>query len=520
MRTIYLFLGIVLFSLLSCSENVLLTESIVQKDLETSTTEEFMPYVNGDIIGYNIGNEEYLLCKKNEILIFEADIMIDEKQLNTSQLRSTGRTLISTRWPNNIVYYSFHDNFSFTTIAEAAMAHWEQYTPIIFVPRTTQSNFVEFKNGDGCSSYVGMIGGQQSIIFSNGYTTGNMIHEIGHTIGFWHEHSRADRNNFVTVHSSNIQSGQAHNFKTYIESGFDGADLGSFDFNSVMLYGSYSFSSNGLPTLTKKNGTTFYGQRTGLSTTDIQGATSMYPKWFVYGNTDGTPSVGDFDGDGIFDLSVKFNDGTWLIDFASNGLGDWDDFVQGYGGNTAHPVPADYDGDGKYDLSVKKDDGSWYIDYASNGFLGWDWIGQSFGGNTAHAVPADYDGDGKADLSIKKDDGQWFINFASNGFGGGWDWIGQSYGGNTAHAVPADYDGDGKADLSIKKDDGQWFINFASNGFGGGWDWIGQSYGGNTAHPLPADYDGDGADDLAVKSDQNRKWYIDYSCNGYGSWDN
>jgi hypothetical protein len=26
--------------------------------------------------------------------------------------------------------------------AEAAMAHWEQYTPIIFVPRTTQSNLL------------------------------------------------------------------------------------------------------------------------------------------------------------------------------------------------------------------------------------------------------------------------------------------------------------------------------------------------------------------------------------------
>ncbi|WP_460974026.1 M12 family metallopeptidase, partial [Spirosoma migulaei] len=49
------------------------------------------------------------------------------------------------------------------------------------------------------------------------------------------------------------------------------------DFGSVMLYGSYDFSKNGLPTMTKKDGTTFVGQRTGLSATDIATVSSMYP---------------------------------------------------------------------------------------------------------------------------------------------------------------------------------------------------------------------------------------------------
>ncbi|WP_460968172.1 M12 family metallopeptidase, partial [Spirosoma migulaei] len=49
------------------------------------------------------------------------------------------------------------------------------------------------------------------------------------------------------------------------------------DFGSVMLYGSYDFSKNGLPTMTKKDGSTFIGQRQGLSATDIKTIGYMYP---------------------------------------------------------------------------------------------------------------------------------------------------------------------------------------------------------------------------------------------------
>ena len=130
------------------------------------------------------------------------------------------------------------------------------------------------------------------------------------------------------------------------------------------------------------------------------------------------------------------------------------------------PVPieaaADYDGDGRADLSVKTDDGRWLIHY---GFEGWDATHPGHGGADAHPVPADYDGDGRADLSVKTDDGRWLINYAHNGFGG-WDATHAGYGGADAHPVPADYDGDGEADLSVKTDDGRWLIDYARNGFG------------------------------------------------------
>ena len=55
---------------------------------------------------------------------------------------------------------------------------------------------------------------------------------------------------------------------------------------------------------------------------------------------------------------------------------------------------ADFDGDGKADLAVKFDGGTWRIDYAANGFGAWDWSGGAYGGHDAQPVPADYDGDG------------------------------------------------------------------------------------------------------------------------------
>ena len=37
---------------------------------------------------------------------------------------------------------------------------------------------------------------------------GNLIHEIGHTLGFFHEHSRPDRDQFVKVNLDLVMQGE------------------------------------------------------------------------------------------------------------------------------------------------------------------------------------------------------------------------------------------------------------------------------------------------------------------------
>ena len=64
-----------------------------------------------------------------------------------------------------------------------------------------------------CSSYVGRIGGRQTISIGNsdGSITckhGNIVHEIAHALGFFHEHSRPDRDQYVSVLWKNVEGGK------------------------------------------------------------------------------------------------------------------------------------------------------------------------------------------------------------------------------------------------------------------------------------------------------------------------
>lgn len=219
------------------------------------------------------------------------------------------------------------------------------------------------------------------------------------------------------------------------------------------------------------------------------------------------PCPADYDGDGKADLGMKFNDGRWLIDLASNGFGGWDREVRSLNlpaiDEHSQPAPADYDGDGKADIAVKDDlVGQWCIGYAANGLGGWD-LKLPYGGSTwfdhAHAVSADYDGDGKADVAVVRYYGGWSFDYSSDGFRG---WNGHAHGfqlhypeGNI-YPAPADDDGDGKADVGIKVDDGRWLIDWARDGFQStdAWDWVSKSglnYGDISALPVPGRYGSD-----------------------------
>ena len=180
------------------------------------------------------------------------------------------------RWTNGVVPYEIRSGFSATDRQEIvdAIAHWQRNTEIRFVRRTTQANYVYFRTGSGCSSFVGMRGGPQPITLTSGCSKGNVIHEIGHAVGLWHEHTREDRDSHVTVLFANITPGAVGNFTKRIA---DGVDVGAYDYGSIMHYPRKAFSRNGRDTIVPRRAGVTIGQRSALSPGDKSTVRWMYP---------------------------------------------------------------------------------------------------------------------------------------------------------------------------------------------------------------------------------------------------
>ena len=178
------------------------------------------------------------------------------------------------RWPADIVPFEIDPALPNQQRIHDAIAHIERLTNIRFVNRTTaHSNYIHFFAGDGCWSSVGMQGGRQRISLAAGCGFGATVHEILHALGHWHEQSREDRNSFVTIHWENIEAGKEHNFDQHIA---DGDDIGLYDYGSLMHYGRFAFTSNGLPTI-EPLGSQAIGQRAGMSLGDIAAVRLLYP---------------------------------------------------------------------------------------------------------------------------------------------------------------------------------------------------------------------------------------------------
>jgi hypothetical protein len=204
------------------------------------------------------------------------------------QKKSTGRRSIGVPdsgqlWVDGIVPYKIGSALAQHSIAaiENAISHWNQVSGITFMPvaeviaaKGASKDSVLFKKKEGCASWVGRQGGQQEVWVGANCSTGSIMHEIGHVLGLEHEHTRPDRDQYITIHWASISADKSHNFDVARSSV---KLLGKYDYGSIMHYGRYNFSQSGEPTITPLFGElNSIGQRAAPSQGDLNAVAELY----------------------------------------------------------------------------------------------------------------------------------------------------------------------------------------------------------------------------------------------------
>ncbi|CAD6185018.1 unnamed protein product [Caenorhabditis auriculariae] len=183
------------------------------------------------------------------------------------------------KWDGARIPYTIssqYSSYSRSKIAEA-IEEYRKKTCIDFSPKSAGDlDYIHIVPDDGCYSLVGRIGGKQPVSLGDGcIQKGIIIHELMHAVGFFHEQSRADRDDYVTINWSNVEAGLQDQFDKYSLNMID--HLGTnYDYGSVMHYAPTAFSKNGKPTIEPKEKGAEIGQRVGFSETDLYKINMLY----------------------------------------------------------------------------------------------------------------------------------------------------------------------------------------------------------------------------------------------------
>jgi hypothetical protein len=477
------------------------------------------------ILRTEFGDEEIEWVTINGERVWQGDIVLPD----TPEYRSTGVTSFGSRWPNGVVPYEDNLASRHPTMV-AAMKYWHDRTRIAFIKSSTQGARIKFVNPtDRVCQTDGVGAGFPREVRVNTASCGvpEAVHELGHALGFFHEHQRTDRDSFVKVNTGCIQSGKASDFSKFGSSGFNN---GPYDITSIMQYGSTAFLDASVPgctaTITDIAGNTI-PRRTELSLGDLAGMQMMYAPWHIFRRPV------DYDNDGKQDPSYwRPSDGRWRV--VKNGTIVTTD---PWGVANDIPVPADYDNDGKIDIATyRPTEGKWYTWRSSDGVK----KTYTLGSRDELPFPGNFVGDSKTDLAVwNPASGNWRI------------WNSQTltvttsqWGAPNDVPVPMDYDLDGKLDLAVwRPSDGFWHILKSTTGgvvstqwgqagdipVPGNYDtvlgidlavwrpstgtwWVHQNparqWGQLGDAPVPADMDGDGRLDFVVFRPTDGKWYF------------
>ncbi|KAF4533462.1 hypothetical protein B566_EDAN001191 [Ephemera danica] len=190
----------------------------------------------------------------------EGDIIISPTTQKTAP-----RNMVSDKvflWPNKTVIYEFSNEY------HSEEKQWIRKAINALANRTCV-RFVEL-------GYRPL--GRVAMFLSLPYCIqwGTIQHEFLHVLGFFHEHTRPDRDKYVAVQWENVRRGMESNFLAHSWSEARVDNL-PYDYGSVMHYRSTAFSrNNGNPTIIPLQEGVTIGQRERFSDLDLAKLNRLY----------------------------------------------------------------------------------------------------------------------------------------------------------------------------------------------------------------------------------------------------
>uniref|UniRef100_A0A3P9DTV8 Metalloendopeptidase n=4 Tax=Haplochromini TaxID=319058 RepID=A0A3P9DTV8_9CICH len=192
----------------------------------------------------------------------------------------TSRGCMWGKWTDGKVYVPYYiaNHYSSREIAiiTRGLESFSSVSCIRFRPyQDGDHEWLSIESRNGCYSYVGRQGGGQTVSLSRqGCLYHSTVqHELLHALGFNHEQTRSDRDNYIRVYWENILDDMVYNFYK-----IDTLNQGTpYDYNSVMQYERYAFSKNNQPTMVPiPNSNVMLGGATQMSKNDIDRLNRLY----------------------------------------------------------------------------------------------------------------------------------------------------------------------------------------------------------------------------------------------------